>query len=150
MITLDDATKAIEEMKAQGASENDLLGAIYYMFQKGDIDLEEYKVFADALGYELSEQFLGLSEEEQKKFVDLGEEVKGATEEGREDETDREDGNVSEMGEEENDESKDEGEKPGVEDKKEDANPKEEEKPSQGNPEDEELKQARKLYGFDK
>lgn len=71
---LSELKTAVEEMKAQGTSEEDILGTFYLKFVDGEISLEEFEALASVLGKGLSEEFKGLSEEEQKKYALTAEE----------------------------------------------------------------------------
>ena len=66
---LSELKTAVEEMKAQGTSEEDILGTFYLKFVDGEISLEEFEALASVLGKGLSDEFKGLSEEEQKKYA---------------------------------------------------------------------------------
>ena len=66
---LNELKTAVEEMKAQGTSEEDILGTFYLKFVDGEISLEEFEALASVLGKGLSDEFKGLSEEEQKKYA---------------------------------------------------------------------------------
>ena len=100
---LNELKTAVEEMKAQGTSEEDILGTFYLKFVDGEISLEEFEALASVLGKGLSDEFKGLSEEEQKKYAlteeeeeteaeteaDDAEETESETDESEEDEEKR-------------------------------------------------------------
>lgn len=103
---LSELKTAVEEMKAQGTSEEDILGTFYLKFVDGEISLEEFEALASVLGKGLSEEFKGLSEEEQKKYALTAEE-----EEEEEEETDNEEAEAeTESDDDEEDEDEDEEE----------------------------------------
>ena len=54
-------------MKAQGATEDEILGTLYVLFQKGDLDVNQLESLVNVLGYELTESFKAMSPEDQKK-----------------------------------------------------------------------------------
>ena len=93
---LSELKTAVEEMKAQGTSEEDILGTFYLKFVDGEISLEEFEALASVLGKGLSDEFKGLSEEEQKKYAlteeetDNNEEAEAESDEEEEDEDEEE------------------------------------------------------------
>ena len=87
---LSELKTAVEEMKAQGTSEEDILGTFYLKFVDGEISLEEFEALANVLGKGLSEEFKGLSEEEQKKYALTEEEEETDNNEEAETESDDE------------------------------------------------------------
>lgn len=101
---LNELKTAVEEMKAQGTSEEDILGTFYLKFVDGEISLEEFEALASVLGKGLSDEFKGLSEEEQKKYALTEEEETEETEaesEPEETESDEEDDEETESEEDE-------------------------------------------------
>ena len=66
-MTIDEAKKTFDEMKAQGATEDEILGTLYVLFQKGDLDVNQLESLVNVLGYELTESFKAMSPEDQKK-----------------------------------------------------------------------------------
>ena len=106
---------ALSELKSQGMSEEDILGSLYTMFIEDKIDANQLEAIADEMGYQLSEEFKKLSDEEKKTFGLAEEEAeeeepnlkdKGTRyeDEDEEDESEEED-ESDESGEEEEDES---------------------------------------------
>ena len=76
-ITANEIKQTWDEFKAQGRTENDIIGAWYLMFKDGDITVQEFKTMLNVVGYDLSDEFMNMSEEDQKnedKFFDLDEE----------------------------------------------------------------------------
>lgn len=65
-MTIDEAKKTFDEMKAQGATEDEILGTLYVLFQKEDLDLNQLESLVNVLGYELTESFKAMSPEDQK------------------------------------------------------------------------------------
>ena len=107
---------ALSELKSQGMSEEDILGSLYTMFIEDKIDANQLEAIADEMGYQLSEEFKKLPDEEKKTFGLAEEEAeeeepnlkdKGTRYEDEEDEEDEseEEGESDESGEEEEDES---------------------------------------------
>ena len=106
---------ALSELKSQGMSEEDILGSLYTMFIEDKIDANQLEAIADEMGYQLSEEFKKLPDEEKKTFGLAEEEAeeedpnlkdKGTRyeDEDEEDESEEED-ESDESGEEEEDES---------------------------------------------
>ena len=56
MITIEEAKKAMDSFKAQGTSDEELLGALYLMFQDEKITLDELEALLDSLGYEFTDE----------------------------------------------------------------------------------------------
>lgn len=140
-MTIDEAKKAFDEMRAQGADDNAILGTLYSMFQDDKIDVNQLGALVNVLGYELTEDFKKMSPEDQKtKGYEEGEEDKPA-----EGVTKEEVEKAKEFGDDE-DEKKPENDE---EDKGTPAAETEGEKPSSTD-EEEERKEAERLFGFDK
>jgi len=66
-MTLDEGKKAIEQLKAEGHSEEDILGAFYKMFQNDELTFEELDGVVNLMGYHLTDEFKAMSPEDQKK-----------------------------------------------------------------------------------
>lgn len=105
-MTLEEGKKAIEQLKAEGHSEEEILGAFYKMFQNDKLTLEELDGMVNLMGYHLTDDFKAMSPEDQKtkgyeeteeaaEGVD-SEEVEEAkeTESGEKVEAESEDGNT--------------------------------------------------------
>ena len=132
-MTIDEAKKAFDEMRAQGADDNAILGTLYSMFQDDKIDVNQLGALVNVLGYELTEDFKKMSPEDQKtKGYEEGEEDKPA-----EGVTKKEVEKAKEFGDDEDEESDDEE----SDDEKSDDEESDEEK---------ERKEAERLFGFDK
>ena len=106
-MTIDEAREAIEELKAQGANEEEIAGSFYLMFVDGKLDLKQFEALVNVLGYHLSEEFLAMSEEEQKEkgFTKTEEAAEGVSDDTVEKSKDDETNPVKK---EETDEDKDE------------------------------------------
>ena len=111
---------ALSELKSQGMSEEDILGSLYTMFIEDKIDANQLEAIADEMGYQLSEEFKKLPDEEKKTFGLAEEEAeeeepnlkdKGTRyeDEDEEDESEEED-ESDESGEEEDESEEDEDE----------------------------------------
>lgn len=64
-MTVEEGKKAIEELKAQGNSEEEIAGSFYLMFVDGKIDVEQLDALVNLLGYHLTEEFKNMSPEDQ-------------------------------------------------------------------------------------
>lgn len=74
-MTLKEAKQVIDEFLAQGETEEDIVAALYLMYQDDDISLEELEQLVGTLGYEFTEEFKNMSDEDKKtKGVEFGEE----------------------------------------------------------------------------
>lgn len=132
-MTIDEAKKAFDEMRAQGADDNAILGTLYSMFQDDKIDVNQLGALVNVLGYELTEEFKGMSPEDQK--------TKGYEEEA---ENKPAEGVTKEEVEKAKEFGDDEGEKPAEEESKEEKSDDDE------SDEEKERKEAERLFGFDK
>lgn len=65
-MTIEEAKEMIEELKEQGETEEDIVAGFYAMFCEGDIDVNELSDLIKLLGYELTDEFKNMSEEDQK------------------------------------------------------------------------------------
>lgn len=124
-MTLEEAKAAIEDLKAQGETEDDILKVLYLMFTKGEFDVETLRALIGTMGYEFTEEFEAMSDEDKKT-------------KGWEQEDDPEKSGVDK---EEIEKAKEFGDDEGEEKK-----PEESEEES----EDDEKKRAMKLFGLDK
>lgn len=76
-MTVKEAKEMIKELKAQGATEEELVSAFYGMFTEGKINLDELGDLVKLVGYELTDEFLNMSPEDQKTkgWADEDEEI---------------------------------------------------------------------------
>lgn len=65
-MTLREAKQVIDEYLAQGEKEEDIVSALYVMYQDDDISLEELEKLIGILGYEFTEEFKNMSDEDKK------------------------------------------------------------------------------------
>lgn len=65
-MTQDEVKSAVEQLKAQGASENQIIGSFFKMFKDGKLELKEFEGLVDIMGYHLTDDFKNMSAEEQK------------------------------------------------------------------------------------
>lgn len=145
-MTIDEAKKAFDEMRAQGADDNAILGTLYRMFQDDKIDVEQLGALVNVLGYELTDEFKQMTPEDQKtkgwEADDESEKAEGVTDEEVEkakeygDDPDERSGNAFD---EKSDEKSDES------DETDDESDKEDEEES----DEEAIKKARKIFGLD-
>lgn len=124
-MTLKEAQHAIEELKAQGETEETMLATFYAMFIDDMLTVEELGDLCQLIGYELTDEFKNMSPEDQK--------TKGWEETDEDDFTDEEIEDAKEI---------DADEKKSIDDKK-------EEKESTDKKEEEsDDEKAKKLFGF--
>lgn len=146
-MTIDEAKKAFDEMRAQGADDNAILGTLYRMFQDDKIDVEQLGALVNVLGYELTDEFKQMTPEDQKtkgwEADDESEKAEGVTDEEVEkakeygDDPDERSGNASdEKGGNESDEKSDETDA-------------ESDKKDEEESDEEATKKARKIFGLD-
>ena len=131
---------ALSELKSQGMSEEDILGSLYTMFIEDKIDANQLEAIADEMGYQLSEEFKKLPDEEKKTF--------GLAEE----EAEEEDPNLKDKGtryedEDEEDESEEEDESG---EEEEDESEEDEEDEDESEDDESEEDEAMKLFGLNK
>jgi len=65
-MTLEEAKEALEELKQEGNSEEDILKILYVMFRDDAIELSDLRTFVDLLGYEFTDEFEAMSLEDKK------------------------------------------------------------------------------------
>lgn len=65
-MTLEDAKEALEELKRNGQSDEDILKVLYLMYIDGTIRLEDLRTFTALLGYEFTDEFEAMSDEDKK------------------------------------------------------------------------------------
>ena len=65
-ITADEIRQMYELFKNEGKSDEEIIAAIFLIFKDGEITIEEFKNTLNVLGYDLSEEYLNLPEEQQK------------------------------------------------------------------------------------
>ena len=65
-MTYEEAKAAIENLKAQGETEDDILKVLYLMFTKGEFDVETLRALIGTMGYEFTDEFEAMSEEDKK------------------------------------------------------------------------------------
>lgn len=65
-MTVQEAKDMIEELKAQGSTEEELVAAFYGMFTEDKITIDELGDLVQLVGYELTDEFRNMSVEDQK------------------------------------------------------------------------------------
>ena len=136
---------ALSELKSQGMSEEDILGSLYTMFIEDKIDANQLEAIADEMGYQLSEEFKKLPDEEKKTFG-LAEEEAEEEEPNLKDNGTRYEDDEEEEGEE--DESDESGEDEG--DEEDESEEDEEEDEDESEDDESEEDEAMKLFGLNK
>lgn len=134
-MTPQEAKQFLDEQKAQGHSEEEILAVLYSMFVDDSINIDQLEALVGAMGYRLTEEFKNMSPEDQK--------TKGWGED--------EEPKAEENGEEAPKAEEPPAEEPAAkeEPKAEEAPAKEEPKAEENGGENEEEK-AKKLFGLDK
>ena len=65
-MTKEEATKFFDEQKANGMSEEEILAVLYKMYQDDKIDLDQLEALCAVMGYEFTDEFKNMSEEDKK------------------------------------------------------------------------------------
>ncbi len=65
-MTLEEIQKAIEGFKEEGYTEEEILKIFYVMYQDDAIPLDDLRILTEAMGYEFTEEFEAMSEEDKK------------------------------------------------------------------------------------
>jgi hypothetical protein len=138
-MTIDEAKKAFDEMRAQGADDNAILGTLYRMFQDDKIDVEQLGALVNVLGYELTDEFKQMTPEDQKtkgwEADDESEKAEGVTDEEVE--------KAKEYGDDPDERSDN------ASDEKSDETDAESDKKDEEESDEEATKKARKIFGLD-
>ena len=135
-MTKEEATKFFEEQKANGMSEDEILAVLYKMFQDDKIDLNQLEALCAVMGYELTDEFKNMSDEDKKtKGVEQAAEDEDVEEEIDEEIEEKGDGEEVEEEEEKKEEKETSAPAPAAKEDVED--------------EEEEEKKAKKLFGLD-
>ena len=107
-MTVEEAKKAIEEFRAQGDTDEDIVGIFYMMFCDDKLSLEEFEDLLDLMDYELTEEFKAMSDEDKKTkgWSEIEDEETGEAIENPQPETDVKEEPAKEEKESESDEDK--------------------------------------------
>ncbi len=65
-MTMEELKEFIEERKKEGYSEDEILKIFYMMYAADDITLNDLEVMGKAMGYEFTEEFKTMSDEDKK------------------------------------------------------------------------------------
>ena len=65
-MTYEEAKAAIEDLKAQGETEDDILKVLYGMYTEDKLSLSDLRTFIGIMGYEFTDEFEAMSEEDKK------------------------------------------------------------------------------------
>lgn len=71
-MTVDETKSAIQELKAQGLTDEGIAASLYQMYTEDKIDLEQFGSLVKLVGFDLSDEFMAMSDED-KKNQDIGE-----------------------------------------------------------------------------
>ena len=67
-MTIKEVEEAIEILKQQGNSDEDIAASFYLMYADNKIDINQFKALLAVLGYKLVDDFEKLSKKEQQKL----------------------------------------------------------------------------------
>lgn len=112
-MTVNEMQKAIEQLKAEGHSEEEILGGFYKMFQNDELTLDELDGIVNLMGYHLTDEFKAMSPEDQKTkgYEETEEAAEGVDKEEVEDAKEEDKGNEEDKGSDEEKEEKPEEDK---------------------------------------
>lgn len=65
-MTYEEAKAAIEDLKSQGETEDDILKVLYGMYTEDKLSLSDLRTFIGIMGYEFTDEFEAMSEEDKK------------------------------------------------------------------------------------
>lgn len=65
-MSVEEMKKAIDDLKKSGESEEDILKVLYLMYTKNEFDLETLRALVGLLGYEFTDEFEAMSDEDKK------------------------------------------------------------------------------------
>ena len=66
-MTLEELKKVFDDFKGEGYEEEEILEILYLMYADGKMPLEDLRTMTETLGYEFTEEFEAMSEEDKKK-----------------------------------------------------------------------------------
>lgn len=138
-MTIEEAKKALQQLKDEGESEEEILGGMYLMYQHDELTLDDLRTMTGLLGYEFTDEFEALSEEEKKNPKNAFSEKDDEAAEGVDEEE------VEEAKEVETDDDKEMKKLFGLNDNDEKSEEKDEDED-----EDEDDEEMKKLFGLDK
>lgn len=67
-MTIQEVVEAIETLKEQGNSDDDIARSFYLMYVDNKININQFKALLGVLGYSLPNDFWDMKKEEQIKF----------------------------------------------------------------------------------
>lgn len=65
-MTIEEAKKALQQLKDEGETDDEILGGMYLMYQHDEMTLDDLRTMTELLGYEFTDEFEALSEDEKK------------------------------------------------------------------------------------
>lgn len=140
-MTAEEAKKTIDSLKEQGKTDEELLVALYGLYQQDHIDINELGDLVQLVGYELTDDFKNMPPEEQKTQGIEKDESIGKNDEAIEGK-EPDEPSASKV------EVKDKDDEPSQPEEKDEKDNESSSSSSELTPEEEE--QARSLYGFNK
>ena len=102
-MTVAEMQKAIDQLKAEGHSEEEILGSFYKMFQNDELTIDELDGITNLMGYHLTDEFKAMSPEDQKTkgYEETNEPAEGVNEKEVEEAKEDENGGEAESKEDE-------------------------------------------------
>ena len=67
IMTNEEAKQALEQLKNNGYSEEDIVKTLYLMYSDGKMSLSDLRTLTELMGYEFTEEFEAMSEEDKKR-----------------------------------------------------------------------------------
>lgn len=58
---------AVQQLKSEGYDESQIIGGYFDMFKNGEIDFDGFQGILSVMGYEVTDEFKNMSDEEKKK-----------------------------------------------------------------------------------
>lgn len=65
-MTLEEAKHALDELKAQGETDESILKTLYLMYTHDKMTLDDLRIFTELLGYKFTDEFEAMSDEDKK------------------------------------------------------------------------------------
>lgn len=65
-MTPEELNKAIQQLKSEGHTDEEILGGFYKMFQNDELTIDELEGITNAMGYHFTDDFKAMSPEDQK------------------------------------------------------------------------------------
>ena len=75
-MTVEEVQESFEALRKEGATDDDILGVLYLMYQEDKLNTNQLREMIDILGYEFAPEFEAMSEEDKHiyGYVEVDEE----------------------------------------------------------------------------